>query len=170
MRLALAATLSGLYGIYNGFEICEATPLPGKDEYLDSEKYEIRHWDMDRPGNIQPLIRRLNAIRRENPALWTHDNVQFLNAWNDQLLYYFKATPARDNCLLVMVNMDHRHAQEAHFEVPLWEFGLPDDASVEVESLLDGRRFSWHGKVQHIRIDPADSPVRIWRLRPPPSR
>ena len=167
MRLALAATLSGLYGIYNGFEICEATPLPGKEEYLDSEKYEIRHWDMDAPGNIKPLIRRLNAIRRENPALWTHDNVQFLNAWNDQLLYYLKATPERDNCLLVMVNMDHRHAQEAHFEVPLWEFGLPDDASMEVESLLDGRRFSWHGKVQHVRIDPADCPVRIWRLRPP---
>jgi len=168
MRLALAATLSGLYGIYNGFEICQATPLPGKDEYLDSEKYEIRRWDMDRPGNIKPLIRRLNAIRRENPALWTHDNVQFLNAWNDQLLYYFKATPERDNCLLVMVNMDHRRAQEAHFEVPLWEFGLPDDASIEVESLLDDQHFSWRGKVQHVRIDPADCPVRIWRLRPPP--
>ena len=166
MRLALAATLSGLYGIYNGFEICEATPLPGKEEYLDSEKYEIRHWDMDRPGNIKPLIRRLNAIRRENPALWTHDNVQFLNAWNDQLLYYFKATPERDNCLLVMVNMDPHHAQEAHFEVPLWEFGLPDDASIEVESLLDGERFTWRGKVQHVRIDPAVSPVRIWRLLP----
>lgn len=170
MRLALAATLSGLYGIYNGFEICEATPLPGKDEYLDSEKYEIRDWDMDRPGNIKPLIRRLNAIRRENPALWTHDNVQFLNAWNDQLLCYFKATPERDNCLLVMVNMDHRHAQEAHFEVPLWEFGLPDEASVEVESLLDDEQFTWHGKVQHVRIDPSDSPVRIWRLRPPAAR
>jgi starch synthase (maltosyl-transferring) len=167
MRLALAATLSGLYGMYNGFEICEATPLPGKEEYLDSEKYEIRHWDLERPGNIKPLIRKLNAIRRENPALWTHTNVRFLNAWNEHLLYYFKATPERDNCLLVMVNMDHRHAQEAHFEVPLWEFGLPDDAGIEIEDLLEGERFTWHGKVQHVRIDPTHSPVRIWRLRPP---
>ncbi len=167
MRLVLAATLSGVYGIYNGFEICEATPLPGKEEYLDSEKYEIKDWDLDRPGNIKPLIRRLNAIRRENPALRTHTNVQFLNAWNEHLLYYFKATPERDNCLLVMVNMDHRHVQEANFEVPLWEFGLPDDASIEVEDLLEGERFTWHGKVQHVRIDPAVSPARIWRLRPP---
>ena len=167
MRLVLAATLSGVYGIYNGFEICEATPLPGKEEYLDSEKYEIKDWDLDRPGNIKPLIRRLNAIRRENPALQTHTNVRFLHAWNDHLLYYFKATPERDNCLLVMVNMDHRHVQEAHFEVPLWEFGLPDDASIEVEDLLEGERFTWQGKVQHVRIDPALSPVRIWRLRPP---
>jgi starch synthase (maltosyl-transferring) len=167
MRLVLAATLSGLYGLYNGYEICEGTPLPGKEEYLDSEKYEIRRWDLDRPGNIQPLIRRLNAIRRENPALRTHTNVRFLNAWNEHLLYYFKATPERDNCLLVMVNMDHQNAQEADFEVPLWEFGLPDDASIEVEDLLEGQSFTWHGKMQHIRMDPAHSPARIWRLRPP---
>lgn len=167
MRLVLAATLSGLYGIYNGFEICEATPVPGKEEYLDSEKYEIKHWDLNRPGHIKRLVQRLNAIRRENPALRTHSNVQFLNAWNDHLLYYFKATPERDNCLLVMVNMDHRHAQEAHFEVPLWEFGLPDEASIEVEDLLEERRFTWHGKIQHIRIHPAESPARVWRLRSP---
>ena len=167
MRLALAATLSGLYGMYNGFEICEGTPLPGKEEYLDSEKYELKRWDFDRPGNIKSLIRKLNAIRRENPALWTHTNVRFLNAWNEHLLCYFKATPERDNCLLVMVNMDHRQAQEAHFEVPLWEFGLPDDAGIEVEDLLEGERFTWQGKVQHVRIDPQHSPVRIWRLRPP---
>jgi starch synthase (maltosyl-transferring) len=167
MRLALAATLSGLYGLYNGYEICEATPLPGKEEYLNSEKYELRHWNFDRPGHIKPLIRRLNAIRRENPALWTHLNVRFLNAWNDQILYYFKATPGLDNCVLVMVNMDHRHAQETHFEVPLWEFGLPDDAGIEVEDLLEGHRFRWHGKIQYIRIDPVHSPVKIWRLWSP---
>jgi starch synthase (maltosyl-transferring) len=167
MRLALAATLSGLYGLYNGYEICEATPLPGKEEYLNSEKYELRHWNFDRSGHIKPLIRRLNAIRRENPALWTHLNVRFLNAWNDQILYYFKATPGLDNCVLVMVNMDHRHAQETHFEVPLWEFGLPDDAGIEVEDLLEGHRFRWHGKIQYIRIDPVHSPVKIWRLWSP---
>ena len=167
LRLTLAATLSGVYGIYNGFEICEATPLPGKEEYLDSEKYEIKNWDFDRPGNIKPLIRRLNALRRENPALRDHLNVQFLNAWNEHLLYYLKATPERDNCLLVMANMDYRRPQEASFEVPLWEFGLPDDASIEVEDLLAGHSFTWHGKIQHIRLDPTESPVRIWRLRPP---
>lgn len=168
MRLVLAATLSGLYGVYNGFEICEATPLPGgKEEYLDSEKYEIKHWDFDRPGHIKPLVRRLNAIRRENPAFRTHSNVQFLAAWNEHLLYYLKATPDRDNCVLVMVNMDPHHAHEAHFEVPLWEFGLPDSASIEVEDLLEGHAFTWHGKIQHVRIDPAHAAARIWRLRPP---
>ena len=167
MRFVLAATLSGVYGIYNGFEICEGTPLPGKEEYLDSEKYEIRHWDFDRPGNIKALIRRVNAIRRESPALWTHLNVRFLNAWNDHVLYYLKMTPERDDAVLVMVNMDHQHVQETLFEVPLWEFGLPDDATIGVEDLLEGHHFSWTGKLQRISLDPGVSPARIWRLLPP---
>ncbi|MEJ2521759.1 MAG: DUF3416 domain-containing protein [Gammaproteobacteria bacterium] len=166
MRLVLAATLSGLYGIYNGFEICEGTPVPGKEEYLDSEKYEIKTWDFERPGNIRSLIRRLNRIRRENPALRTHTNIRFLNAWNEHVLCYYKATPERDNNLLILVNMDHRNVQETHFEVPLWEFGLPDDGAIEVEDLLEGHVFTLHGKIQHVRLDPDHGPARIWRLRP----
>jgi len=169
-RLVLAATLSGSWGMYNGFEICEGTPVPGKEEYLDSEKYEIKAWDLDRPGHIKDEIRKVNAIRRDNPALWTHLGVTFLNAWNDNILYYLKMTEARDSAILVMVNMDHRHPQETDFEVPLWEFGLPDAAAIEVEDLMESHSFTWQGKIQHIRLDPAQDVAKIWRLIPPGRR
>jgi starch synthase (maltosyl-transferring) len=166
-RLVLAATLSSLWGMYNGFEVCEAAPLPGKhEEYLDSEKYQLRAWDFDRPGNIKDVIRQVNTIRRENPAMHTHLNVRFLNAWNDQILYFVKMTPAKDNAILVAVNLDVNNPQECDFEVPLWEFGLPDHAAINVEDLFSGRRFSWTGKIQRMRLDPI-FPVAIWRITPP---
>ncbi|MBL27597.1 MAG: alpha-amylase [Rhodospirillaceae bacterium] len=167
MRAALAATLSGVYGVYNGFELCEGTPYPGKEEYLDSEKYEIKAWDWDRPGHIRDYITRLNRIRRDNPALHDHLNLRFLNAWNDQVLVYFKMSPARDNVIVVAVNLDPHNPQGANFEVPLWEFGLPDDATVAAEELLTGENLSWTGKVQHVWLDPAVSPCAIWRMTPP---
>jgi starch synthase (maltosyl-transferring) len=166
-RLVLAATLSAVYGIYNGFELCEGTPIPGREEYLDSEKYEIKAWDYDRPGNIRDYVTRLNRIRRENPALHAFTNLRFYNAWNDQVLVYGKMTPARDNVVLIAVNLDPHHAQSASFEVPLWELDLPDWAVVEVEDLLDGHRFSWHGKVQQVWLDPHVNPCAIWRITPP---
>src|SRR5581483_225768 len=93
IRAALAATLSGLWGVYNGFELCEARALPGREEYADSEKYQIRAWDWDRSGNIVAEIAALNRLRRGNPALQSHLGVSFLNAFNDAILYYEKATP-----------------------------------------------------------------------------
>jgi len=167
VRLLLAATLSGVYGMYNGFEICEATPVPGKEEYLDSEKYQLRAFDWDRSGNIRGFIAAVNRIRRENPALHGHHNLRFYNAWNDNIIVYGKATAAMDNMVLIAANLDKYNAQGAHFEVPLWEFGLPDEASIEVEDLLTGHRFTWHGKVQHVWLDPAQQPCAIWRLIPP---
>jgi starch synthase (maltosyl-transferring) len=169
IRAALAATLSGLWGVYNGFELCEATPMPGKEDYLDSEKYEIRAWDWNRPVNIIGDVTALNRIRRENPALQTHLGLQFLNCWNDNVLAYRKMTPDRSNLILATVSMDPHHAQEANFEVPLWEFGLPDDAEVQVEDLVDGRVFAWRGKVQHIRLDPGIRPYALFRITPPGS-
>ncbi len=167
VRAVLAGTLSGAYGIYSGFELCEATPVPGKEDYLNSEKYEIKAWDWDRPGNIRDYITRLNAIRRTNPALHDHLNVQFCNAWNDNILVYGKMTAARDNVILVAVNLDPHNAQECNFEVPLWELGMPDDSSVQVEELLTGESFTWHGKIQHVWLDPAANPCAIWRITPP---
>ncbi len=166
-RLVLAATLSPLYGIYNGFELCEATPIPGKEEYLNSEKYEIKAWDWDRPDNIKDDVRLINEIRRNNPALWHFANLTFLNAWNDNIIAYYKMSAARDNLVIVAVNLDPHNAQGANFEVPLWEFGLPDGASVEAVDLIEGKRFTWHGKVQHVWLDPAHRPYAIWRLVPP---
>ncbi len=166
-RLVLAATLAGNYGVYCGFELCEASPVPGKEEYLNSEKYEIRAWDWDRPGHIRPDIRLLNKLRREHPALQSFTNLTFYNAWNDNILYYGKATPAKDDFLLFAVNLDPHNVQAADFEVPLWEFGLPDEAAIAAEDLVTGARFNWQGKVQHMVLDPASRPYAIWRLFTP---
>ena len=166
IRAALAATLSGLWGLYNGFELCEATPLPGREEYADSEKYQLRTWDWDRPGNIVAEISRLNDIRRRNPALHSHLGVRFYNAFHDQILYYAKATATWDNVILVAINLDPHHAHEADVEIPLWEWGLPDSAAVAAEDLMRGSTATWHGKIQHLRLDPADLPFGIWRIAP----
>jgi starch synthase (maltosyl-transferring) len=166
IRATLAATLSSIYGIYSGFELCEATPVPGKEEYLNSEKYEIKVWDWNRPGHIRDHITRLNRIRRDNPALHQLTNLTFYNAYNDHILLYGKMTATKDNVILIAVNLDPHHAQGADFEVPLWEFGLPDHADIAVEDLLTDRAFHWHGKIQHIHLDPQTNPCAIWRLSP----
>jgi starch synthase (maltosyl-transferring) len=164
VRAALATMLSGLWGMYSGFELCEATPLPGKEEYLDSEKYELRAWDWDRPGNIVAEITRLNRIRRFNPELQTHLDVEFLNADNEHVLYFAKGSAANGGLVLVAVNLDWRNAQRARFEVPLWKFGISDDGAVDVEDLWTGAMFSWRGKMQAVDLG-LDRPFAIWRIR-----
>ena len=166
VRLFLAATLGGNYGIYNGFELCEAAALPGKEEYLDSEKYEIRVWDWDRPGNIKSDVAFVNRLREENAALQQFTNLNFYNVWNDNILYYGKFTDDRTNFILFAVNLDPHHPQAAHFEVPLWEFGLTDQATIEAEDLVTEQSFAWSGKVQHMYLDPHVRPYMAWRLKP----
>ncbi len=165
IRAALATMGSGLWGMYSGFELCESAALPGKEEYLDSEKYEIRPRDFTQPGNIIAEIAQLNRIRRQNPALQTHLGVAFFNCWNDNILYFAKRTPERDNYILVAVSLDPHNVQEAHFELPLWELGLGDDAETHGEDLMNGHRWSWYGKTQWMRIDPGQLPFGIWRIR-----
>jgi starch synthase (maltosyl-transferring) len=167
IRAALAATMSGLWGVYSGFELCEATPLPGKEEYLDSEKYEIRAWDWNRPGNITAELTALNRIRRRNPALQTHLGIRFISASNENIIAFIKSTPARDNVILVAINLDPFHAQEAWIEIPLWEWSLPDHADIDVEDLIRGTKFRWQGKSGSIRLDPYASPYCIWRIAVP---
>ena len=172
IRAALATTLSGLWGMYSGFELCEGTPVPGKEEYLDSEKYEIRAWDWNRPGNIIGEISQLNRLRRENPALQSHLGIRFLPCSSDQILYFLKTTAPvsdeqalGDNVVLVAIVLDPAHAHEADIELPLWLLGLPDEAGLEAVDLLSGARVAWHGRVQHIRLDPFDNPYALWRIR-----
>ncbi|UEM05367.1 DUF3416 domain-containing protein [Skermanella rosea] len=167
MRAVLASTLSSVYGLYSGYELCEGTPIPGKEEYLNSEKYEIKAWDWNRPGNIRDYITRINKIRRENPALHEYENLRFYNAFDDNILYYGKMTPNKDNFILVAANLDPHNAHGATIEVPLWELGLPDSAHVEVEDLFTGGRFFWYGKLQQIHLDPYRNPCGIWRIIPP---
>jgi starch synthase (maltosyl-transferring) len=166
IRAALAATLSGLWGVYSGFELCEGAALPGREEYLDSEKYEIRPRDFAAPGNIVAEITLLNRLRRSNPALQSHRGVTFYNAGNDQILVYGKRVPGAADMVLVAVSLDPHHPQETGFEIPLWEWKLADDGAIEVEDLVGGQCFTWHGKNQHLRLDPAVLPFAIWRLSP----
>lgn len=166
-RLMLAATLVGNYGIYNGFEICEAAPVPGKEEYLDSEKYQLRSWDFDRPGHIKDDIRFVNRLRREHAALRAFSSLRFHNAFDDEVLCYAKRDDAAQDYLLFHVLLDPHRPHEFGFEVPLWDFGLPDEASIEVEDLVGGNRFTWHGKNHTLRLDPHDRPYAVWRLIPP---
>ncbi|WP_425230858.1 alpha-1,4-glucan--maltose-1-phosphate maltosyltransferase [Sphingomonas sp.] len=164
-RAVLAATMSGLFGVYSGFELCEAAPVAGKEEYLDSEKYELRPRDWQAPGNIIADITLLNRLRRDHPALQTHLNTRFYAADDPNILWYGKPAPDGGEMILVMVNLDPHAGHDTGFDVPLWAFGLPDDGSVAVEDLVDGWRFRWAGKRQTIRLDP-DQPYKIWRIRP----
>ena len=164
IRAALAATLSGLWGLYNGFELCEGTPVPGREEYLDSEKYQIRAWDWDRPGNIVPEITMLNRIRHLNPALRTHLNTIFLPAANDAVTVFEKATPDRSNVLVVAISFDPNQPQETGFEFPFWHWQVTETTAFEVENLLTGERMTWRGKAQGVRLTP-EQPYAIWRVR-----
>jgi len=165
IRAALAATLSGLWGVYCGFELCEASAIPGREEYADSEKYQLRAWDWNRPGNIVAEIAALNAIRRDNPALQTHLGVSFLATPNDLVLAYEKATADRSHVVLVAVCLDPYNVQESDLDLPLWKWRLPDDGIVLVEDLLTGARFTWTGRTQRVRLSP-ERPYAIWRVRP----
>lgn len=169
-RAVLAATLSSVWGMYSGFELCDGTPVPGKEEYLDSEKYEIRALDWNTPRNIRDYVRTLNLARQRFPALQQLTNLRFYNAYNDQVLYYGKMLPAGGEMILTAVNMVPDQAvHQVSIEVPVWEFALPDDGVVEVEDLFSGARWFWYGKWQQITLDPAVNPCGLWRITPPRS-
>lgn len=162
IRAALATTLSGLWGMYSGFELCEAAALPGCEEYLDSEKYEIRARDWTAPGNIIAEITRLNHLRRQYPALQSHLDLRFQHCDNDQILCFAKQMAGDDTVILVAISLDPRHEQEGHFELP---YDLLDARSLEVEELMTGESFIWRDALQHWRFVPWEMPFAIWRLR-----
>ncbi|WP_111535513.1 alpha-1,4-glucan--maltose-1-phosphate maltosyltransferase [Palleronia aestuarii] len=165
-RLVMAATLAGNYGMYSGFELCEGAALPGREEYLDSEKYELRHRDFDAPGHIKTDIRMINHLRQTEPAMRDFRNLRFFNAFEDRVLYYARFDPASRNYLLFHVLIDPLNPAEFQFEVPLWEFGLPDDAAIGVTDMLQGNSFDWWGKFQTLRLHPEERPYAIWKLTP----
>jgi starch synthase (maltosyl-transferring) len=165
IRAALATTLSGLWGMYSGYELCEAAPLPDREEYLDSEKYEIRPRDWNMPGNIIAEISQLNRLRRAEPALQTHLGLTFYNAFNDNVLYFGKRAPGHADGILVAVSLDPHRPQEADFEIPLWEWGRADHGALECEDLVRGGHRLWRGKIQHMRLTP-QAPYAIWRVQP----
>lgn len=167
IRAALASLGAGSWGMYSGFELCEGAPVPGREEYLHSEKYEIRPRDYSAPGNIIYEIAQLNRIRRENPALQTHLGIRFQPIHNERLLYFYKRTPGSVSVILVVVNLDPFETQEGAFELPLFQLGLPDDAALDAEDLMSGHRWTWYGKWQWTRLDPHALPFGIWRVELP---
>lgn len=163
VRLMLAATLSPTYGIYSGYELCENVPVhPGSEEYLDSEKYQLRQRDWTSPGNLDADIARINRIRRDYAALQRLSNVSFHTSENDAILFFHKGDADAD--LLVAINLDPWHAQETSVHVPLGQLGLAPDAQYDVEDLLTGARYTWRGSRNYVRLDPREQVAHVLRV------
>jgi starch synthase (maltosyl-transferring) len=166
MRLILAGTLSSNYGIYGpAFELLEHEALTGKEEYLNSEKYEIREWDWNKEGNLRDLITIFNGIRKENPALQVTRNLKFYQVDNEYLLFYGKATADLENIILVVVNLDPFHTQSGWVTVPIDDFGIDPDQPYLVHDLLSQDKYIWHGERNYVELDPHIIPAHIFRLR-----
>ncbi len=164
IRLVLAATLSPSYGIYSGFELIENEPLrPGSEEYLNSEKYEIKVRNWNKPGNIVDFIARVNAIRCENPALQEFTNLRFFPTNNDQILFYGKMTSDKSNIILVAVNLDPLHPHHCTATVPMQEIGVESGSSYKVHDLLSGEHYTWSNE-NYICLDPEKEPMHILRV------
>lgn len=164
LRVALAATLSSVYGIYNGYELCEREALPGSEEYRNSEKYEYKVWDWDRPGNIKSYIARLNKIRKENSALQYYDNLRFYNSTDEHVIFYGKVSPERQNIILVVVNLDPFNKQKSRVTVPVEEFGIGSDEEYELRDLITDTVYTWRGRENYVQLDPKVEPAHIFRL------
>jgi starch synthase (maltosyl-transferring) len=169
-RIILATTLSANYGIYGpAYELLEgrpAKPSPGKtssEEYLDSEKYQLRTWDRTDPNSIAPLIKQLNHIRRNNPALQRNENLHFHTVPNDSLLVYSKSTADGTNTILTVVNLDPLNTQSAMIDLALDKLNLPAHATFTVEDLLTGNHYIWHGPSNYVSLTPATT-AHIFRI------
>jgi len=166
LRLTLAATLAASYGIYGpAFELCENRPRdPGtSEEYLDSEKYEIKHWDRGNPQSLAPLVAKLNAIRNAHPALQSDWSLAFHATDNAQLLCYSKR--AGRDCILAAVNLDPHHVQAGWVDLDLEALGLAPDASFTVHDELSGESYPWHGRRNFVMLDPARAPAHVFTIQ-----
>ena len=172
IRLFLAATLSSNYGMYGpAYELCEHLPVgEGREEYLDSEKYEIKQWDIDRPGNIRAEITRINQIRKANPALQRTDNITFVRVEasagveHQKMICYVKRSPDDRNVILSVVNLDASSTHGGWLRFPLELFGLSHDHHFMVEDLLSGKSFNWNGEWNFVELNPHDMPAHVFRV------
>ncbi|MBA2753491.1 MAG: alpha-1,4-glucan--maltose-1-phosphate maltosyltransferase [Chloroflexia bacterium] len=165
IRLVLAATLSSVYGIYSGYELCENTPVPGKEEYLNSEKYEFKVWDWDRPGNIVEYVTAINRIRREHPALHEYDNLRFHDAADETILCYSKSTPDHADTVVMIVNLDPFQPHETVIVLPIGEWGIGDGEQYRATDLLSGETFMWTGARQTVFLDPRQEPAMMLSIQ-----
>jgi len=154
-RFILAATLGASYGIYSGYELAENVPVkPGSEEYLDSEKYQIRVRNFDDPNSLAELIARVNAIRRAHPALQRDWGLRFHSTDNPQLLCYSKRSADGTDVVLMIVNLDPLNMQHGFVQLPLAEWGLGATSIIEVTDLLSEEHYFWRGEWNYVRLDP----------------
>lgn len=164
IRMVLAATLSSCWGVYGPpFELLVSEAVNGKEEYMDSEKYEIKAWDWDQPGNLRDLIARVNRIRRRNPALQQTRNLRFLECENENLVAYLKT--AGENTLLIVVSLDPFRTQTGALHLPLSELGMEKGHPFLLEDLLGGEKVIWYGEWNSVTLDPQELPARLFALR-----
>jgi starch synthase (maltosyl-transferring) len=166
-RLILAATLGASYGIYGpAFELCEARAREaGSEEYLDSEKYQIRKWDYNSPDSLRELITLVNKVRIENPALHSDRGLRFHPTENEQLIAYTKTTPDLADVVLTVVNVDPHHTQAGMITLPLEDLGIRRDRGFQAHELLSGARYLWNGPRNYVEINPHSIPAQIFRFR-----
>lgn len=167
IRLCLAATLGANYGIYGpAFELFENRPLhPGSEEYLDSEKYQIRAWNLRHPASLKDLIARINAIRKDNSALQGCADLRFLPVDNEQIIAYSKMSEDRSNLIVVVVNLDPHHRQSGWIDLPIEEFCIEPHQEYQMHDLVTESRYLWQGPRNYVELDPAKMPAHIFRLR-----
>lgn len=167
VRLVLAATLAASYGIYGpAFELLEASPRePGTEDYADSEKYQIRAWNLDAPHSLSDLIARVNRARRDNPALQSDASLRFFNVDNDSLMCYAKSDAGQENLVVTVVNLDPHHVQSGWVELDLAALGIDAHAPYQMHDLLSGARFLWSGPRNFVQLDPQRAPAHVFALR-----
>ena len=167
VRFILAATLGASYGIYGpAFELgVNQARDPGGEEYLDSEKYEIKSWNLEAPERLDELIRRVNRIRRENPALQRNEGLRFHSVDNEQLIAFSKSTEDGGNILLTVVNLDPHHLQSGWLDLPIADFQIAEQESYQVHDLLTGARYLWHGVRNYVELNPRYASAHVFLLR-----
>jgi starch synthase (maltosyl-transferring) len=166
-RLILATTLAANFGLYGPtYELMESAPRePGSEEYRDSEKYQLRHWSLQRPDSLCSLIARMNRIRRENSALQSNDSLHFCNIDNDQLVAYLKMDASCGNVILTVVNLDPYTAQSGWVDLDIDALNFSADQPYQVHDLLSDQRYIWHGRRNYVLLDPQRAPAHVFRLR-----
>jgi starch synthase (maltosyl-transferring) len=166
-RLVLAATLSANYGIYGpAYELMESKPRePGSEEYRDSEKYQLRHWSLERSDSLWSLIVRMNSIRRDNRALQADSTLRFCGIDNDQMIAFLKSDEATGNIILTVVNLDPHNAQSGWIDLDLGSLQIESDRPYQVHDLLSEQRYQWRGRRNYVMLDPRRVPAHVFRLR-----
>ena len=167
-RLVLAATLASTYGIYGpAYELGEHLPREtGSEEYLNSEKYEIKHWDLNRADSLAPFIGKVNRIRPDHRALQSNDGLRFHPIDDDRLIAYSKRSTDGADVILTIVNLDPHGARSGTLELPLADLGIEPDRVFEAVDLLGGSTYLWHGPHNRVELDPAVCPAAILHLQP----